>query len=128
MILPLDRLLCCSGAVVEWISKLASSMGTRYCRDYAVQPPPCGLPRTPMRLPRITLLLTAACIGSMTTACGQDFETRRSFILFNEDTALVSISDIVAGEPVTITVGVEFGACDELGPTKTSYGRDGGHY
>ena len=73
-----------------------------------------------MRLPRITPLLTVACIGSMTTACGQDFDTRRSLIRFRGDTALVNISDAVAGEPVTITISVEFGACDELGRTDTS--------
>ncbi len=79
----------------------------------------CGLPRTPMRLPRITALLTAAYVGSMTTACGPDFDTLRSQIRIAGDTAVVSISDAVAGEPVTITVGVTMGFCDELGPTKT---------
>ena len=76
-----------------------------------------------MRLSRITALLTAAYVGSMTTACGlfgPDLESRRSLMRFEGDTAVVSIPDVVAGEPVTITVGVELGACDELGRTETS--------
>ena len=72
---------CCVGRGSRGVSSnLASSMGTRYCRDCAVQNPPRGLPRTPVRLPRMTALLSAVCVGSMTTACGADFEIRRSLI------------------------------------------------